>query len=62
MGGPPGRWRLFRILGADGVLIPSEGFIMDDAHLGATAPAWARRRGHDGALSSVVGAVPRCGG
>jgi len=27
-------WRLFRILGADGVLIPSDSFIMDDAHLG----------------------------
>jgi D-alanyl-D-alanine carboxypeptidase/D-alanyl-D-alanine-endopeptidase (penicillin-binding protein 4) len=27
-------WRLFRILGADGVLIPAEGFVLDDAHLG----------------------------
>ena len=27
-------WRLFRILGADGVLIPSDSFILDDAHLG----------------------------
>jgi len=27
-------WRLFRILGADGVLIPSDSFIMDDPQLG----------------------------
>ena len=27
-------WRLFRILGADGVQIPSEGFMADDEHLG----------------------------
>jgi len=27
-------WRLFRILGADGVLIPSDSFILDDVQLG----------------------------
>lgn len=28
-------WRLFRILGADGVLIPSDSFVLDDAQLGS---------------------------
>ena len=44
-------WRLFRILGADGVLIPSDSFILDDAHLGGDSDSLARSRGHDWALT-----------